>query len=201
MVQDKTPRPPREAADTPADTPQSTPQATPRDAAGPGATPAGRPGKGEMPGDRPEDRPGGQPGQPGAPDETGTPGGMTGEASGATPTGTPDVTERGSDPAPTADQLRKEIDRGHGGDKKGFADPSAAPLGTDDEAAGTPNTAAQRGAAYEEEITGRDPVTPTAPGTRRPMPTDPQMAEPKGRGLWMWLLVALALLAVAALLF
>jgi hypothetical protein len=36
------------------------------------------------------------------------------------------------------DQLRHDIDRGHTGDKVAFPDPAAAPLGTDEEAAGTP---------------------------------------------------------------
>ncbi|MDR6954872.1 hypothetical protein J2X65_004248 [Ancylobacter sp. 3268] len=38
----------------------------------------------------------------------------------------------------TSDQLRTEIDRGRAGDKVPFRDPAAAPLGTDDEAAGLP---------------------------------------------------------------
>lgn len=38
----------------------------------------------------------------------------------------------------TAEQLRDDIDRGRTGDKVPFPDPAAAPLGTDDEAAGTP---------------------------------------------------------------
>jgi hypothetical protein len=36
----------------------------------------------------------------------------------------------------TADQLRSDIDRGLSGDKVDHSDPAAAPLGTDDEAAG-----------------------------------------------------------------
>ncbi|MBS7539496.1 hypothetical protein [Ancylobacter lacus] len=39
---------------------------------------------------------------------------------------------------PTVDRLRHDIDRGLTGDKVPFPDPAAAPLGTDDEAAGTP---------------------------------------------------------------
>jgi hypothetical protein len=38
----------------------------------------------------------------------------------------------------TAEQLRSDIDHGRMGDKVDVADPAAAPLGTDDEAAGTP---------------------------------------------------------------
>jgi hypothetical protein len=36
------------------------------------------------------------------------------------------------------DQLRDDIDSGRTGDKVAFSDPAAAPLGTDDEAGGTP---------------------------------------------------------------
>jgi len=39
-------------------------------------------------------------------------------------------------PKATTDQLRDDIDRGRTGDKVHFPDPAAAPLGTDDEAAG-----------------------------------------------------------------
>jgi hypothetical protein len=38
----------------------------------------------------------------------------------------------------TTDRLRKDIDRGRTGDKVDWPDPAAAPLGTDDEAGGTP---------------------------------------------------------------
>ena len=38
----------------------------------------------------------------------------------------------------TTAQLRDDIDRGRTGDKVNFSDPAAAPLGTDEEAAGTP---------------------------------------------------------------
>ena len=40
--------------------------------------------------------------------------------------------------ASNVDQLRDDIDRGRTGDKADWSDPAAAPLGTDDEAAGTP---------------------------------------------------------------
>jgi hypothetical protein len=39
---------------------------------------------------------------------------------------------------PTSDRQRIDIDSGKAGDKIAFPDPAAAPLGTDDEAAGTP---------------------------------------------------------------
>jgi hypothetical protein len=41
-------------------------------------------------------------------------------------------------PTATAAQLRHEIDQGHSGNKVRALDPAAAPLGTDEEAAGTP---------------------------------------------------------------
>lgn len=39
---------------------------------------------------------------------------------------------------PTADSLRQAIDSGRTGEKADWPDPAAAPLGTDDEAAGNP---------------------------------------------------------------
>ena len=46
-------------------------------------------------------------------------------------------------PAENVDQLRAAIDQGKTGDKVAFPDPAAAPLGTDDEAAGYPPTRQQ----------------------------------------------------------
>jgi hypothetical protein len=45
--------------------------------------------------------------------------------------------------ATTTSQLRAAIDAGQTRDKVNYPDPAAAPLGTDDEAAGNPPTAAQ----------------------------------------------------------
>jgi hypothetical protein len=53
-------------------------------------------------------------------------------------------------PIETTEQLRIAIDQGHG--KVDATDPAAAPLGTDDEAAGTPNTMAQVRLAAAHEI-------------------------------------------------
>jgi hypothetical protein len=53
-------------------------------------------------------------------------------------------------PIDTTEQLRISIDQGHG--KVDATDPAAAPLGTDDEAGGTPNTAAQVRLAAAHEI-------------------------------------------------
>jgi hypothetical protein len=58
--------------------------------------------------------------------------------------------------ARNADQLREQIDRGQTGDKVDFPDPAAAPLGTDDEAAGrppqAPEAAAPQGVAEHPAI-------------------------------------------------
>lgn len=52
----------------------------------------------------------------------------------------------------TIDQLRDDIDRGRTGDKVSFSDPAAAPLGTDEEAAGTPLNATLVGMVREREL-------------------------------------------------
>jgi cobalamin biosynthesis Mg chelatase CobN len=61
------------------------------------------------------------------------------------------------DTDPNASHLKEAIDRGEGGDKVPFADPAAAPLGTDDEAAGTPNTTAQVEQSLSSETRNRKP--------------------------------------------
>ena len=53
---------------------------------------------------------------------------------------------------PTTDRLRHDIDRGRARDKVAFRDPAAAPLGTDDEAAGTPPAPESVQLAYDLEI-------------------------------------------------
>lgn len=59
-----------------------------------------------------------------------------------------------SDP-PTTDRLRHDIDSGKTGEKVHYPDPAAAPLGADDEAAGTPPTAEQRRKAHADNPRGR----------------------------------------------
>ena len=54
------------------------------------------------------------------------------------------MTSHNKEKAPTADQLRSRIDSGGMRDKTDHFDPAAAPLGTDDEAAGTRPTARRR---------------------------------------------------------
>jgi len=54
----------------------------------------------------------------------------------------------------TADRLRHEIDSGKAGSKVPFPDPAAAPLGTDEEAAGTPASAEEVAIARATELGG-----------------------------------------------
>jgi len=51
---------------------------------------------------------------------------------------------RGNSEPPTADRIRADISRGRTGEKVNFPDPAAAPLGTDDEAAGHAPTPHER---------------------------------------------------------
>jgi len=62
----------------------------------------------------------------------------------------------------TTAQLRDDIDRGRTGDKVNFSDPAAAPLGTDEEAAGTPPHPDTVAAAREMErhLTEEPPALP-----------------------------------------
>jgi hypothetical protein len=53
------------------------------------------------------------------------------------------VKERSRSKAPTAAQLRGDIDKGRTGDKAAGVDPAAAPMETDAEAGGTPPSAAE----------------------------------------------------------
>jgi hypothetical protein len=56
---------------------------------------------------------------------------------------------------PNAEQLRHSIDRGRTRDKLPMHDPAAAPLGTDEEAGGTPPTPEQVAAAAQLEMAQR----------------------------------------------
>ncbi len=64
-----------------------------------------------------------------------------------------------SDP-PTVDRIRWDISAGATGEKVGFPDPATAPLGTDDEAAGTPPSREERSM---EAASRPQPVGPDAP--------------------------------------
>jgi len=82
----------------------------------------------------------------------------------------------------TADQLRRDIDRGRTGDKVAWPDPASAPLGTDEEAAGTRLAPQDVEAARKAERRGRS----------RP---------PSDTGLgYAWILVGLIVILLAAVL-
>lgn len=69
----------------------------------------------------------------------------------------------------TVDRLREDIDRGKAGDKVPFTDPAAAPMGTDDEAAGTPPTPERVALARATEGgAGREPPPGDTGEQRRP---------------------------------
>lgn len=92
--------------------------------------------------------------------------------------------------SPTTDQIRHAIDSGRGGDKVAFPDPAAAPLGTDDEAAGTPPSAAERAQAARHEI-----------GAHAPTPDRAKNPRPSMSSTWLGIGVgALAAVAVGGLL-
>ena len=95
--------------------------------------------------------------------------------------------------SPTAAQLRADIDTGRARDKVAHSDPAAAPLGTDDEASGSPPTDEQVSTARRHE-TGRDVPDP-APADQ---PEQAGMA-PKARYLWMigGVVVVCALVGIA----
>jgi len=59
---------------------------------------------------------------------------------------------------PTADRLRADIDGGSTGEKVRFPDPAAAPLGADDEAAGTPLSPEQRQMEHDSRKRGISPA-------------------------------------------
>ena len=59
---------------------------------------------------------------------------------------------KGGKQHPTLSRLRHDIDRGRGADKVDAIDPAAAPLGTDEEAAGTPVPPEAVAKAYAQEI-------------------------------------------------
>lgn len=71
--------------------------------------------------------------------------------------------ERKTGKKETAAALRHDIDTGRGRDKAGAPDPAAAPLGTDDEAAGTPISPEQVSLARHHEDRGGDDAQAAPP--------------------------------------
>ena len=88
---------------------------------------------------------------------------------------------------PTAERLHEDINRGRTGDKVPFHDPSAAPLGTDDEAAGMPPTREEIEMARAEEIGGDASRAPAVTDERsrdydgEPVATKAPTPWPRGR--------------------
>lgn len=105
-------------------------------------------------------------------------------------------TERGA----TTAQLKADINSGRTGDKVGGIDPAASPLGTDDEAAGTPPTAEVVADARAQETAG-----PSSGGAKANAATPSLAPDAKlggQRGLPLALIAGvLAALLVAYLLF
>lgn len=91
-------------------------------------------------------------------------------------------------PRRTIEQLRDDIDSGRTRDKVDFPDPAAAPLGSDEEAAGTPVTAPQT-RQTRRETTRRSRHKPQTPG----LETSPRRAN-------LIILLGAALAALLALL-
>jgi hypothetical protein len=83
------------------------------------------------------------------------------------------------------DQLRSDIDSGRTGDKVAFRDPAAAPLGTDEEAAGTPVSARAAAIARKQETGG---------------PHAPAQASGRGRRVGSaWIMVGLIVVLAAVM--
>ncbi len=103
-----------------------------------------------------------------------------------------EVDEGTTSNGPHAARLREEIDRGGSGDKVAFVDPAAAPLGTDDEAAGTTPSSEQVATAMDHE------ATRSTAAARKPGPTERHAAKSDMRK-WMLVsvLVALAVSGIA----
>lgn len=96
----------------------------------------------------------------------------------------------------TAAQLRKDIDAGLTGEKVPYEDPATAPLGTDDEAAGTPLSAQAAELAASAEPRGETSLDAPAVTEERARPPLSSSA-PKGVRT---VLAVLAVLAAGTLL-
>lgn len=92
-------------------------------------------------------------------------------------------------------QLRGDINRGETGDKVAGNDPAAAPLGTDEEAAGTPPSGAEVAAARQAE---RKPGADPAPNAANPdqTPTGRSGSSMSGTPVIRVLLLVVALALV-----
>jgi hypothetical protein len=82
---------------------------------------------------------------------------------------------------PNTAQLKADIDSGRTNDKVAWSDPAASPLGTDDEAAGTPPSPARVAMARAAEVSRA-----------------PEKEEARGMGPWLWAAGIVVLIAIAA---
>ncbi|MGH1571052.1 succinate dehydrogenase, cytochrome b556 subunit [Methylobacterium sp. P31] len=88
-------------------------------------------------------------------------------------------------PSLTAQELKGTTDSGRTADKVDFADPAAAPLGIDDEAAGTPDTPRRVAAAMRQELEGgsgekgRGGRSPAVAARPRPVSPNIQIYRPQ----------------------
>jgi hypothetical protein len=103
--------------------------------------------------------------------------------------------------APTTDRLRHDIDRGRTGEKVAYSDPAASPLGTDDEAAGTPPSPEAIAHAHAQEMSGGRHSAPGVTDERDREITGELKPKAKSTlslafGLIVVILIALALAAL-----
>ncbi len=91
--------------------------------------------------------------------------------------------------------LRRDIDDGGTGDKVAFPDPAAAPLGADEEAAGTPLKPEDVALAREQEGSGDSRDAPGVTEQRRES-LNAQTGRP-----WVGIAVALGIIVIGAILF
>ncbi len=96
-----------------------------------------------------------------------------------------------------AAKLRGDIDKGRSGDKIGFPDPAAAPLGTDAEAGGASPSPAEVRTAHRHEVERR-PAGPAA--AREPRPISADGAAQSRRRSWIAILAVVALALIGFLL-
>ena len=97
-------------------------------------------------------------------------------------------------------ELRARIDAGRTGDKTPGVDPAAAPLGTDEEAAGTPPDPAAVATVLEDETRqGKmGPAPGFTPAPQDSIAPDARPREPHGN-FWLALIVAVIALAIVYL--
>lgn len=99
------------------------------------------------------------------------------------------------DASPNSAQLRDDINSGRTGDKVAGFDPAAAPLGTDDEAGGTPPSAEQ--IAHAREVETRHAADGRKANASEPaMTPDGVVSRFPGGLIWTIGLLALLVLAI-----